>query len=321
MSKMAFGLFILPMIMVVFMMPGISSAGYVKGIGYANAECAPGYQGVLSGDKYCGWKGSTTGEERSVVLYGAGQQWLPGSMGQYLYGFENAYVPMSGEWRLYINFCPSSTQQKCTLAKSSARLKAAYDVNFLSNKLIVDQKPDFGGFNGYIGFSANACYTFVDWSGVAWKSEGEFMCADAHVLPETPSNCYINYGEDLTVNMGTLERGKIATTPGTSSPTVKKTIPVLCTRDAETTLETRFEYSQLSVNGNNVIQSSSNGLGIAIHYGSKVVSPSDRFTASYALGYTYIDLEFEAVRDPAVAVRDIPTGSFTASATMIMTQK
>lgn len=97
---------------------------------------------------------------------------------------------------------------------------------------------------------------------------------------------------------------------------------MLCTLDSGTTVTTTFGFTALTILGGSAkaIRTTTPGLGIAIHYNGKIVSPSDSFTETFTAGVTNIDLEFEAVRDPTMPIKDIATGGFTASAIMVMTE-
>ncbi len=83
----------------------------------------------------------------------------------------------------------------------------------------------------------------------------------------------------------------------------------------------QINYTPITVSGTQVINSSINGLGVAIGYDNKFMKPADIVPLSFVEGANNVSLDFEAVRDPAVAVADIKTGPFTASAVLVMTQQ
>jgi len=171
------------------------------------------------------------------------------------------------------------------------------------------------------GVSGTGCVTIVDSLDVEWRfGNNGLVCGDAHALPNIPAKCYVNFGEDLNVDLGTLERASIATRPQTT-PTVKKQVSVLCTRDAGVTLKMQFQYTPVDIGGQSLVKTSTNGLGIAVIYNGIVMSPTHTVTQTYGLGYTNFDLEFEAVRDPNMKLQEISTGDFTANAVMIMTEQ
>jgi len=82
-----------------------------------------------------------------------------------------------------------------------------------------------------------------------------------------------------------------------------------------------LQCSAINIGGRQLVSTSTNGLGVAIIYNGKAMSPSDSAPLSYGNGYHKLNLEFEAVRDPNVKLADIKTGAFTASATMLMTEQ
>lgn len=313
-------------IIVFFIMQSQSLAAiYGIGIAGANNKCVDGTQGVLT-DNFefgCSWENATSGADRAQVVWGAGQKFSASSSQKYANGVESAYVPYTGHYSVIQHFCPSTVVASCTRGSSTQSMTSTGSVNLLSSKLINDQNPKFGGFSGVLGSSSNACYTFMDDSGEEWKANGEFFCADVGALPETPSTCYLNVNLDMNVDMGSLERGKIATVPESGAlGNVKKTFPVLCTRDAGVSVKTTFQFTPLTVNGNEVVSSSTANLGVAIFYNGELVGPaSTPITENFDAGYTNRELEFQAVRSPDVELKNIPTGTFTANAVMIMTEQ
>lgn len=279
-----------------------------------------GWENVTAGG--CWWNAALQGAGINLITRAEPMGRHPGGVTE---NFNTSYVPYSGTWRLRMYFCPSDNQYiRCTVANASTYVDSVNAVALNSTATLVDQDPNFGGApGGNTPVNVSTCYAFVEINAptVAWHTVEPMTCQDGGTLPDEPATCYINENNNLDVNMGTLERGELVSTPGTSANTVKKTIPVLCTRDGGVTVTTQFQFTPISVNGQDVVQTSSNGLGIAIHYGGKVISPTDTFTETYQSGYTDITLEFEAVRDPTVEVKDIPTGDFAASAVMIMTEQ
>ncbi|EPR9024891.1 fimbrial protein [Franconibacter daqui] len=142
-------------------------------------------------------------------------------------------------------------------------------------------------------------------------------------LPPTPvpppTSCKINNGNSLSVDLGTMERVGIPTSPG-SGQSKKIEFPVTCT-GGDVNMNMQINYTPITVSGTQVINSSINGLGVAIGYDNKFMKPADIVPLSFVEGANNVSLDFEAVRDPAVAVADIKTGPFTASAVLVMTQQ
>ncbi|MCS3601923.1 type 1 fimbria pilin [Buttiauxella sp. BIGb0471] len=151
----------------------------------------------------------------------------------------------------------------------------------------------------------------------------EGACTDVPPLPPTPppapTFCTINNSSDLNVSLGSVDRALIGTSPGNGT-LQNKQIPVSCT-GGTVDVNMQLAYTPLTVNGKEVVKSSSNGLGVSIIYNSEVLAPTDIVPVSFLEGSNTLDLAFEIVRDPAVSIGEVPTGEFTASATLIMTQQ
>lgn len=131
--------------------------------------------------------------------------------------------------------------------------------------------------------------------------------------------CQLNSGSPLDVDLGTLERATIPTVPGSGNiKTVQ--FPVTCT-NGSANINMKLSYTPVTVSGTQVVSSSINGLGVAVSYNNKVLSPSDVTAMQLAEGSNNVTLKFEAVRNPSVAVSDIATGPFNAGAVLVMTQQ
>lgn len=242
-----------------------------------------------------------------------------------LAGFNNVYPPFSGKYRMRLRWCPdpSGLRTLCTIANSSGYIDS--DVQTLQSSVILAQQE--AEFTLPAGASVPAttsiCYTFVDESGGEWSTSAMRTCQDGGRLPETPADCYLNHNSDLDVDLGVLERSKIAITPVYGSTgNIKKDVAVLCIRDANINISTSFQFTPLIVKGDEVISTSLANIGVAIFYQGKLVGPSSEpIIEDYSSGYTFRELEFQAVRNPDSALKDIPTGDFTASAVMVMTEQ
>lgn len=234
-------------------------------------------------------------------------------------GFENSYVPYNGPWLLRLRWCPATSAQICTVSQSSGYVDSS-PLQLSSATPIVEQQPTYtlaGSTPDNVAF----CYTFVGEDGDEWSTSAQRTCQDAHVLPEEPAICYINYGGNLNVVLGTLERSKIPTTYNAGTP-VTKTVPVMCSSDAAINVEMKVSYEAITVSGSEVIKTPSNGLGVAMLYNGTPIGPgTPAISLTYQPGVSNLDLGFVAVRDPNVNLGDIPTGDFAASASLIMNQQ
>ena len=284
-----------------------------------DAPCPAGSINVYDSNATC-----TTNETNAdTFLVGAGATYTAGKTGAtVIYTYEGKYAPYSGPYFMRVHICPSQSAGLCNIAASSTYIDSLNTVKLSSQSDIASQDPDMGGpkTSMTIPYSFTICQTIVDSAGVEWGPSSNVSCPDANPLPDTPAACYINFGQDLDVSLGELERAKIASAAGSGTVQEKK-IKVLCTRDAGETVNTQFKFTPLSVSGNELISTSNNGLGIGLYYNGKRVNTEDVLTETYALGYTDVTLGFEALRDPSVELKYLPTGEFTANAVMVMTEQ
>lgn len=296
-------------------------SGHINNV--SHARCASGgYQVVYSGVS-CN---TTVGaDEDGRFGFGSGQEFQAGSntaTNTYI-GNWDVYAPYNGLYKMNLHLCAGVNSQ-CTVASSISTAHTALSQELSSSRMISSTNSvNFGGLVGPTTTSAvSACYTLVGPYGDEWRSTDMTSCPDAPLAPTTPADCYLNYGADLNIDMGKLERSSLASTAklGTVG-NVKRQFSVLCTRDASITVSTVFNFSPITIDGNNVAATSSQHLGIAIFYQGKPVSPtSTPIIETYSTGITNRELEFQAVRDPNVSPGDISTGNFTSSVVMIMNQ-
>lgn len=282
-------------------------------------SCGTGGQDVQYSGNTC--IVSYTGGRNGIMLYGTGAKFEAiAPISNYITGLMNgAYPPYTGDFRTRTFACPMQSAGKCTMAKSSGSAISAKSAFFdSSNPISIGNgpTPGFGGSGQYFdpGTTFSICVTLVDPQDHDWRDPTDSMfCSDATVMPSKPATCYMNYdGSDLNVDLGSLERGMIATQPLTTTPTTKQ-VQILCTANAGVNLTMEFQYTPLSINGVDTVGTSTPGLGVAVIYQGKVVSPTDKFQLAYTVGYNQLDLDFEAIRDPSINVGNIAAGPFTGS--------
>lgn len=284
-------------------------------------ECPPGTDGAGDGTTgYC-----VPLMSYLPALYGAGGQFGPTFGGSNAFGSFAVYVPYPGNYSVRVYICPATVKDWCTIKGSADSVDSAKALYHNTTETISYQNQgggrSFGGANTTktIPYSFTTCLVFVAEDGTEWASNKDvFTCQDAYMLPDYPAICYLNYdGSPLNVHMGTLERGMIATSPQTT-PMVKSSISILCTRESATNVEFQFQFSPESMAGIDVIPTKLNGIGIALYYQGKPVSPSDKFYASYEKGFSSLEVEFEAIRNPGLNIGEIGTGEFETSAVLVM---
>ncbi|MEE9685601.1 fimbrial protein [Lelliottia amnigena] len=233
----------------------------------------------------------------------------------------NVYMPKSGMYKI------------------SALLGWEYESK--GNALYIDATKPLAEqdlYDGKVGNSITAlgswstpvtmCYNFFSVEtgqyysvpGASWSS-----CAQspAPPLPPTPPApevaCHINNDVNtLNVNFTSIDRNSLPVEP-TTGEIIHKTIPVNCT-GGDATFNMVFNYTSLTVNGTDVIQTSTNGVGVTLIYNNRAIPPTTVTSLAFPEGANTIDLGFEIVRDSSVNIKDIATGAFSASAVMVLTQ-
>ncbi|UJD96754.1 fimbrial protein [Lelliottia amnigena] len=238
--------------------------------------------------------------------------------------YSNSYVPASGYYSV-VTVLHYSTGQT---------------TNYPTNPVYVDGSKSLsqqtvsatGGVTGYINVAKDVrvflCYYLVDSNQKYYFLDGDAngvsVCMSGYTpLPPTPpipnTNCTINDGSALSVSLGTLNRDEIPTVPDSAS-VISKTISVVCT-GGTVTANMQLNYTPISVGSNQAVKTSANGVGAAIFYSNKVLAPSEVTSVNFLEGSNTVTLGFQAVRDSTVALKDIPTGAFTANAVLVMTQQ
>lgn len=235
-------------------------------------------------------------------------------------GFAGSYVPHTGIWRLRLSMCHASGPSVC---------KASERYNFLdsetqrleSSQEIVEQQPMLRFTSGTsIPGGTSMCYSFVDELGEEYHTSYGMFCQDTKALPDNAVKCTI-VNDVLNVALGNIERATIPTDYHSATPE-NKTAQVQCSGDSSVTYTIKFDYSPVSASGIESIKTGSNGLSVVVLLDDEPKGPASApVTKTFETGTSDISLGFVAVRDPSVSISDIPTGDFSASATMIMTEQ
>ncbi|WP_312974573.1 fimbrial protein [Atlantibacter sp.] len=169
------------------------------------------------------------------------------------------------------------------------------------------------------------CAWLVDESGTEYSTASSSYCRDqgGEPLPPTPPapdiSCTFNNSNDLTVRLGTIDRAELPILPD-SAAAKSVQIPVECT-GGDVTVSMKLNYNPMALGSSQAVKTTANGVGVAISYNDIPISTTDTTTLNFLEGSNTLDLDFQAVRDSAVNVADIPTGGFTASAAVVMTQQ
>jgi type 1 fimbria pilin len=227
------------------------------------------------------------------------------------------YVPKSGNYKVRLYIYTKGTKPWMYAESTSGYFDATKELATQNVALSGSDKPLDPYQSQYIDY----CYTMVDDQGNEF-APGD--CGGAAPLPPDPpappTSCTINGSNALNVNLDTVERSALPTSADYSSMT-SYSIPVVCTGGVDVSVTFKLNYTPITMNGTESVKSTSNGLGVAIGYDNKILATTDVTPVTFISGSNELDLNFQAVRDPAVALEDIPTGSFSASAVLVMTQQ
>lgn len=238
------------------------------------------------------------------------------------------YVPHSGMYKVELKFLQDQGGRPSILV-----LDVSTNPVFVDGTKSIDQQSivvtgSAASKNVPRGSKYYGCQYLVDENDnkyliSATESASQACAPQAEPLPPTPvvpdTSCTLNDGNALNVNLNNVDRSQMPTVPGSGSMRHIQ-VPVECT-GGDVTVNMQLNYTPISLSAGEVIKSSSNGLGVSVVYDSKILSSTDITPVTFLAGSNSIDLAFQAVRDPTVEIKDVPTGAFTASAVLVMTQQ
>ncbi|QQO74543.1 fimbrial protein [Morganella morganii] len=299
------------------------AAQEVAAKGWVGAEipCVSGGKGIFSAGAICDWTNFVDAN------YGQGQV-IGMRTNTDNTGDDKAYVPVSGNFELKVYWC-SLPKNMDTCSKSSGTLLISGGVVRLESSISLREQliitgnktiesPSQGGYCITLE-DVDTGYEYKGNMGYGPDGRGKF-CADAHKLPVEPPKCTLNGGTDLDIQLGKLERTDIAVKSGTTTP-VTKDISIKCDGNIAYNANMKLEFTPISVSNEQVVSTSTTGLGVAVLYNGKAIQPGQTFPLSYQPGIHTLKLGFEAVRDPAIAATDLKTGDFTANAVLVFTEQ
>ncbi|MEZ6874682.1 fimbrial protein [Enterobacter sp. KBR-315C3_2022] len=132
------------------------------------------------------------------------------------------------------------------------------------------------------------------------------------------STCSVMSGSTFNVDLGQIERGDIVS-GGTSSQTVRKDFNIVC--DAAHAVDFDVKMSLMSPSWNNkAIKTNNDNLAVEMRWNGNAVANGDSQKISVTNGSITVPLSFTPVKPASVSYENISTGTFSASATMILTQ-
>ncbi|MEG0716500.1 MAG: fimbrial protein [Morganella sp. (in: enterobacteria)] len=303
-----------------FMLLAVFQTGYTKGWVGARLPCVKGGWQVSPGAD-CEWKVG------AGAYYGAGQ-YVGMRLNTVTEGDDQAYVPLSGLFELKMYWCPvpenmdTCSKASGTFLVSGGIVKLDSGIPLREQSIVANNfyrgSPSAGGYCITLSH-VDTGYEYRGNMGYGPDGRGIF-CGDVYKLPVFPPKCSFNNGSNLDIQLGTLNRGDIAVKSGMTTP-VSRELTINCVGNTSYNANMRLEYTPITVSNENVVSTSTNGLGVAVLYKGKAIQPGESFPLSYQPGINTLTLGFEAVRDPAMAVSDLKTGDFTANAVLVFTEQ
>ncbi|EPQ0973017.1 fimbrial protein [Citrobacter farmeri] len=258
-------------------------------------------------------------------IYVGTQPMIAGNACPVLFG--DVYVPKAGTYfiRFYVavqdnisirDYADSSTFYLNTTKTLSDQ---AANISITSHDKMLDSR--------FFNTDVTWCPVLADTQGNDYKLVEGDACGHATPLPPDPpppeTSCNINNGSGLSVHFDTIDRTDLSTEPGVGNTAIKNLqIPVNCTGGVDVSVKMQLtQYTPLKINRTEVIKTTTNGVGVAVLYNDQPLTSAANIPVTLKSGSNTLNLDFQAVRNPAVAVGDVPPGYFTASAVLVMTQQ
>ena len=236
-----------------------------------------------------------------------------------------SYVPHSGNFAVRLYVYPYGTSG--TTNKYAESTKVWLDATRPLSEQNVTVSSSDQPLSGFLNTVVNYCYALVDDAGKVFTPSTAGNCAGAPPLPPDPpapeTSCNINNGSGLSVHFDTIDRADLSTEPGVGNTAIKNLqIPVTCTGGVDVSVKMKLtQYTPITINSTEVIKTTANGVGVAVLYNDQPLTSAANIPVTLKSGSNTLNLDFQAVRNPAVAAGDVPPGYFTASAVLVMTQQ
>ncbi|ENT4822668.1 TPA: fimbrial protein [Citrobacter farmeri] len=263
----------------------------------------------------------------------SGGDWISTSSGAAIVGngcnilFDDVYVPKDGMYfiRFYVGLRENHAirdygdSTKFNLVSSKAISQQTEGISITTTTKYLSSQ--------FIGKDVAFCDVLVDSQGNEYALIPGDACGDAVPLPPDPpppeTSCSINSGSGLSVHFDSIDRADLSTEPGVGNTAIKNLqIPVNCTGGVDVSVKMQLtQYTPLKINSTEVIKTTANGVGVAALYNGQTLTTATSIPVTLKSGSNTLNLDFQAVRNPAVAVTDVPPGYFTASAVLVMTQQ
>ncbi|HGY1229098.1 TPA: fimbrial protein [Citrobacter farmeri] len=263
----------------------------------------------------------------------SGGDWIPTSAGAAIAGnacnimFGDVYVPKAGMYfiRFYVGLWNNNSVNDHA-DSTTFYLDTTKPISYQTDSISITTYTKKLG-SEFINHDVAFCDVLVDAQGEEYALIPGGPCGSAIPLPPDPpapeTSCNINNGSGLSVHFDTIERADLSTEPGVGNTAIKNLqIPVTCTGGVDVSVKMQLtQYTPLTINSTEVIKTTTNGVGVAVLYNDQPLTSAANIPVTLKSGSNTLNLDFQAVRNPAVAVGDVPPGYFTASAVLVMTQQ
>jgi minor fimbrial subunit len=159
--------------------------------------------------------------------------------------------------------------------------------------------------------------TIIPWNSRGGVFPNRDSCDTFIPIPPPPAPCTVAGGSPMTVRLGEIDRSSIGAGPGKASPVWPLTIQ--CQDMTPHDFMVRLSMTPTTW-ANDQIATSNRALGVNIREDGAPLKNNDAFSLPVT-GSASKSLTFYVLKNPAVANKAIPTGDFTASATLIITEQ
>lgn len=142
---------------------------------------------------------------------------------------------------------------------------------------------------------------------------------DGGVVNILPSNCTINYGQSISVHFNDTDRDDLTNSylSAPASNTVTKNIPFSCDDNDTHQFQASLVFDGANWSGSDTVKTSNSNVGVNVLWNGQMMTAGKRINFSFG-SYGSSTMSFTMVKNSGVTNDQVSTGSFTASATLIL---
>lgn len=145
---------------------------------------------------------------------------------------------------------------------------------------------------------------------------------EASVLPTIipiTSICEVNDGQTVEVKFGNVTNTHIANSFSASVNNVDTTLAYACTTTLTQDIDIQFIGEATSFDTNALKVGNNGDIGIVMSSNNKMIPPGQSLHTKLVNGQGSDTVRFSVIKNPAVDGKDVATGAFSASATLVLT--